>query len=34
MPNVKGKAYPYTAKGKVAAKKAAGMKKPAMKKKK
>jgi hypothetical protein len=34
MPNVKGKAYPYTAKGKAAAKKAAaGMKKPAMKKK-
>jgi len=32
MPNVKGKAYPYTAKGKAAAKKAA-MKKPAKKKK-
>lgn len=31
MPNVKGKAYPYTAKGKAAAKKAA-MKKPAKKK--
>lgn len=33
MPNVKGKAYPYTAKGKAAAKKAAMMKKPAKKKK-
>ena len=34
MPNVKGKSYPYTAKGKAAAKKAMAVKKPAMKKKK